>query len=232
MELTKTEGVGLEVLETDQTIDGELAWNLAQLIADAEDNIQLAKGKFWNRCERGTREEICDHFGWRYKTMADYAMFAKEMVDFEQVRNITYNHYLKLRVGGISKDSRPAWLQRASDNEWTPKQLTDAIKKETKTDDTEIPIAETEEFKESLENSLNGDTEDTGSRSTTSTAARLTKKVSVGEAKRMFGIDPLTQETIDVLYKHLSKKYHPDKGGSTEAFNTLGECKERLEKTL
>ena len=78
------------------------------MIADADSDVRLAKGKFWESCKDGTRKEICDSFGWKYKVMQEYALYAKEI---PVSTGISYTHWNSARMAGALKDERPALLE-------------------------------------------------------------------------------------------------------------------------
>ena len=92
---------GLSVLNSGGELDDKLAWNVAQLISELEEDTRLAKGKFWNRCKHGTREEICDHFGWSYKSMQEYGYFAREIP--ATAGKLSYTHWRSAKSAGAIK---------------------------------------------------------------------------------------------------------------------------------
>ncbi len=198
-----------------EAMNSKQAWNLAQLIQDAETDVRLAKGKFWNRCEHGTRQEICEHFGWEKHTMKQYGTFATEMVKMSSTDSISYSHWNNSRKAGITSEQRPAFLTTAAKEDWTPKTVTaEAIKITGKVTPPTITLAG--KSKESLDEN----------RRKPSVVAP--GKMHALDAKQIFGLAPLSIKTITIIYKALSKEMHPDMGGSDEGMAKLNEAYEVL----
>lgn len=53
----------------------------------------------------------------------------------------------------------------------------------------------------------------------------------IREALEGLGIDPLTEETLLIIFKGYAQKHHPDKGGDSEKFQQIKQWVEILEET-
>jgi hypothetical protein len=247
MELMKAEVKDLTMLDRDIVIDGELAWNVAQLISDADDDVRLAKGKFWNRCKHGTREEICDHFGWNYNSMRRYSKYANAM-DSISADRIGYPHFLRIEEGGVPLSATPEWLQRAADNGWTPKQLTRAVvdDRRQRVDDTikskkesgELPENATQEsIVEDTKKSARERADEIGVkyREIPKTQEEKSTGMTMVEACEFLGLATLAwiaEDTLEFIYKGYAKQLHPDRNGNTgEGMQRLNAAHEIL-KTI
>ncbi len=224
-----TKGIDLDLLDTGQELDGILAWNIAEFINQADENVRLAKGKFWNLCEHGSRKEICDSFGWSYKSMQQYALFAKE-IPFEN--GISYTHWDTVRKAGVSSTDRPKLLQKASDKGWTPKQLKESLKKKKKHKTTHITC---DDIIAGEDDPDGPDINPAGKLGRPPTDTELGNKLTMSDACELLGLSTLTwitEETLNVLYRHYSKQDHPDKGGTQEAMDKLNKAKDKLKEIV
>ena len=220
MELMKAEVKDLAILDTDVVLDGELAWNVAQFISDVESDVRLAKGKFWNRCKHGTREDICDNFGWSYRTMQEYGYYATEI---PATAGISFTHWRNAKDAGLKAADRPEWLQQAADNKWTPKELKGEVVEHQKTVVKEI---KGRNLKRDIKNKVvpkDTTLEDYDERRHKaydeevnwgrSIPRKTSTHMTLAEACEVFGLSQIswmTEETLDILYKGYSRILHPD----------------------
>ena len=257
MELVKTEGTNLAVLDTDQEIDGDLAWNIAQYIAEAENDVRVAKGKFWMRCKRGTREEICDRMvalgykGWGYSNMQTYAAAVSEISEnFRKIDPTLYiTHWQMLKNSGVGKKDRPQWIQKAIDEGLTPKltieavaemgedvaeERAEAVRKILKEKGIK-PKGKTEkELKVELKEANRKKAQEFHQEATKGKVAST--EITLATACQFVGLSELkwiAKDTLDIIYKAYAKRFHPDiNGNSGEEMEMLNRCHEKLKKIV
>ena len=189
-----------------EKMNKDIAWNIAQMIEDAESDVRLAKGKFWNRCEHGTREEICDHFGWKYEGMRKYGMYAQEMVKIGSNAPVSFTQWQRARSAKVSQPERVELFNKAAEEGWTPEQIDAAIPKVEKKPKVEV-------FK------VNFDAEKAVKEQRNK--EQLSNKITMNrrEAAALFGLSPvmwISEETLKVLYRYYAKQAHPDNGGNAD----------------
>jgi hypothetical protein len=245
MELAIKQDASLEVLNTDLELDGDLAWNVAQLISDADDDVRLAKGKFWNACKDDNRYDICDAFGWKPATMKEYGQYANEIkLVGDRLRLLSYTHWRNARDSGIGAADRPEWLQRAADNQWTPKQLTDAVAEERRKR-VDVIIEEgkkegvfsedttAENYKEKSRQEGKKRAEEYG-RTFVNAPPKTSTDMTFAEACEFVGLSPvrwIAKDTLDIIYRGYAKIMHSDTGnGNDNDMAKLNKAKEILKK--
>jgi hypothetical protein len=229
MEIIKSQ-IGLSLLDEDGQFDDDVAWNIAQLIADMEGDIRLAKGKFWNRCKDGTRVEICTHFEWNYENMKQYGRFARLRATLSC--DVTFTDWKKLRKIGIVDGDMLEILGK-----WGPDQTNDekkAIIKQIKEEyhnrrrqgliNAEPDPIETPKQKQEKDAAKN------------TAAKNMTMPMNQVEAFATFGIygmvTGIDQDIADLIYKYKSKTCHPDAGGSEVAMSKLNEARKIINKFI
>jgi len=216
-DVTTTAGTSLEVPDS---LANSGAWKVAKYIVTAESDVRLAKGKFYNACERGTREDICNYFGWKYSAMAEYAMFANESLAI--AKKTTFTHWKNAKRAGVKKADRPAILREAIDKCWTPKQLTAEINKaKAPKKPTRIIEVTPEQLADTQERIKKG-----------GEVEAVKVGMTQATAKEILGISPLTAETLAIIYKALAKKAHPDAGGTVESMQAISEANTVLKEIV
>lgn len=220
-------------LVDEPSLDGDLAWSIAQYIKDVDEDVRLTKGKFWNRCKHGTREEICDAMGWSYDSMARFAMYAKEIF-LGTEKKVAYGKWQKLMDIGVKKEGRSELIQEIAENDISlsdiPKiarpildqQLAESLAK------TDADTKAYYDNKKKREDKLNA----SGKRNYVIPPQHKTEP-TMEEACNFFGL-PIVgwigTETLNILFRGFSKKYHTDQGGTNGKMVQLNLCHEVLKK--
>ena len=101
------------LLDKDSVIPYEEAVDFAKVLEHTEDDVRYFKGVLWNRCERGTRDDLIRRYGWNRQTIKEYSQYAREV----EYGTLGYNAWRFLfSYKGISKEDRLDYISFAVKN--------------------------------------------------------------------------------------------------------------------
>jgi hypothetical protein len=219
----------LALLKTDKPLSEKEAEKIADVIAGKEGNVRLAKGLWWNKCKHGTREKLCNKYGWADRTMRYYARYSDEIQNGSNGPvSIPYTEWRKATDKGIKKAERIKLIESSKTEKEFRKKVEKAIEKKEKkensfgngptitiTDDgKDDPETETETGQET-ETETNQDPE---------SEPVTPDSMDFYEAMEFIGMDPPTLKGVNFIYKGLAREFHPDKGGSPADMAKLNEA--------
>ncbi len=221
------------------------AFAIGDKIAHVEGCVRLAKGQLWNACEDGARVALCDRYEWKYPTMVQFGMYAEELASITaiavtseaQPQALTYTHWNATREEGASKDQRQTVLTQAINDNLTPNEVRQLVRKLK----APKPIEEENKPQEATEPST---TRQEPFRTTPEEDARYKQQylreleepsMTAAEALSIMGIMvpdvyKISSKALSALYREASKQAHPDVSGSDEDMKRLNAANELLTK--
>jgi len=57
-------------------------------------------------------------------------------------------------------------------------------------------------------------------------------QMSIAEARKILGIEPMTSEALQAVFRYQASQHHPDKGGSNGTMSAINQAYERLQREL
>ena len=205
----------------------------------------LAYGRLWNSCTRGTRQELCENLNLKYDFLATCGRTATKFpISVPIPKNVFWKHLVILTKQ--LDDPDPEWLTRISEGNWSTRHLENETREhirrrmpkyepkyEPKAEPKEAPKRYSHVVKQQvLTISRVGMLERREALFSPDLLDRIVREKAALEVFGIFGVPfscAISKESITILYRGLAKKIHSDKNaGSDQAMKELNAAEDIL----